>query len=148
MHNACTTLNKKVKAGKQDNGAKKKGVKPKINTVDITDPEVYENLKREADRADVSFRKYTNDQLALRVEKERFMRSYMPKLSKLAFSEGILFIEDKDVQEIAKVGLSRKEGLVHCNFCDSESCVHIMFAMALPELGRLEHFKAKSKNSE
>ena len=148
MQNACTLLKKKAIDSKNESDTKKSGLKIKVNTVDIIDPDVYESLKHEADLAETSFRQYANDQLAMRVEKERFMRAYMPKLKKLVFSEGILFIEDKDEQEVAKVGLSREEGLVHCTFCDSESCVHIMFAMALPELGRLEHFKAKSKNSE
>jgi hypothetical protein len=143
MQDACLVLKKKASEPGKDE-AKNKGIsKTKINTVDIIDQDVYESLKREADIQGLSFRKYANEQLEMRVEKERFMRRYMPKLSKLAFDEGILFIKDKEENDdIAKVGLS-KEGLVHCTMCDLDTCVHVMYALAMPELGRLEHLKEK-----
>jgi hypothetical protein len=144
MQDACLPLKDKVNEPKKV-GSKNKVVKTKVNTVDIIDQDVYESLKREADIENISFRKYANEQLAMRVEKEKFMRKYMPKLSKLAFDEGILFIKDKeDGTEIAKVGLS-KEGLVHCTLCKSDTCIHVMYALSMPELGRLEHLKEGRK---
>lgn len=145
MQDACLLLKKK-EANTAQKETKGKGItRTKINTVDIIDQDVYEGLKREADILGMSFRKYANEQLEMRVEKEKFMRRYMPKLSKLAFDEGILFIKDKeDATEIAKVGLS-KEGLVHCTMCKSDTCVHVMYALAMPEIGRLEHLKESKK---
>ena len=141
MQDACLILKKKVDEDNNSNDKPKGVTKSKVNTVDIIDQDVYEGLKREADKQNISFRKYANEQLEMRIEKERFMRRYMPKLSKLAFDEGIIFIKDKEEKgDIAKVGLS-KEGLVHCTLCKSDTCVHVMYALAMPELGRLEHLK-------
>ena len=144
MQDACVLLRKKT--GETTGSNKKEGIRTKVNTVDIIDQNVYESLANEAERTDQSLRKYVNEQLAMRVEKEKFMRRYMPKLKKLAFDEGILFIKDSEEQDIAKIGLSRKEGLVHCTLCDSDTCIHVMYALAMPELGRLEYFNDKPKS--
>ena len=144
MQDACTILRKK-QPDVDSNNIKKPGIKPKLATVDITDLDVYEDLKQEAVLANTSFRDFANQQFAYMVAKNRFMRRYMPKLKKLAFSEGILFIEDKDEDvQVAKVGLSHEEGLVHCTLCESDTCIHVMFALALPELGRLKQLKPKT----
>jgi len=145
MQDACLVLKKKASENNHTEIKSKGIVKSKVNTVDIIDQDVYESLKREADNDSrgISFRKYANEKLEMMVEKERFMRKYMPKLAKLAFDEGILFIKDKEDNDgIAKVGLS-KEGLVHCTLCKSDTCVHVMYALAMDELGRLEHLKEK-----
>ena len=138
MQDACLLLKSKSKT----QGSGPKGIqKSKINTVDITDPSVYESLKDEADMQNTSFRKYANDLLEMIAQKNTFMRRYMPKLSLLAFDDGIMFIKDReDGAEIAKVGLS-KEGLVHCTMCDLDTCVHVMYALAMPQLGRMKELK-------
>jgi len=143
MQDACMLLRKKAEGSNSADNKTKGVTRPKVNTVDIIDEDVYESIKKEADIQGMSFRKYANEQLEMIVEKERFMRKYMPKISKLAFDEGILFIKDKeDNTEVARIGLS-KEGLVHCTLCKSETCVHVMYALAMPEIGRLEHLKDK-----
>ena len=134
MLDACQLLKNTGKGKKPAKGST--GSKP-ANTIDILDQNVYEALKLEAEKIPESLRKYVNDQLEMGVEKQRFMRRYMPKLKKIAFDRGLLFIDDREDDKTAQVGLS-KDGLVHCRLCDSDTCVHVMYALAMPELGRLE----------
>ena len=128
MQDACLVLKGKVAA------------KP-ANTLDILEQETYDFLKDEAEKEGTSVRKHVNNKLDMIVAKTKFMRQYMPKLKKLTFEDGTFFIYDANKNITTRIGLNK--GLVFCESCDSNECVHVMYSFSEDEIGFLEPFKSK-----
>ena len=112
-------------------------------TVDILKQETYDNLSQKAENEGTSLRKFANDILEAYLEKEEFLAEYIPKIKKIAFEDGVLYLRDKEKNKTATI--SHAEGYVYCDTCDSRDCIHVLYAMATPELGKLEPIKSKSK---
>lgn len=109
-----------------------------IVTVDI-ERSIHEQLTKNAENRNLSLRKYVNEILLMSIEKDEFLREYAPYLSKLTVQDNILFIKDEKLNAIAQVYL--KDHTLYCTLDESSDCMHIHFALALPELARLNHKK-------
>jgi hypothetical protein len=69
------------------------------------------------------------------IERDRLLRSCDPSLSKIGYEDNILSIWDAKKSKTAEIYL--RDRSIYCNVCDSRDCVHIHYALALPETAKL-----------
>lgn len=114
-------------------------------TVAIFAP-VYEKVKEVADQRQTKIQDYINDTLLMNVDKDVFLKGYAPQLSLEHVSENSIFLFDSelDCTVIIKVKNQKYEDLniqglftVFCETCKSDSCIHVRFAIGLPEIARI-----------
>jgi hypothetical protein len=100
--------------------------------------EVYDKIKSKYDseKTGISFVRWVSDYLLMNLEKDEFIRSYAPHLSKIGIHENRLIIKDTKKNQLAEIFL--KDGQLYCSLDESTDCLHIHFALALPELARLK----------
>ncbi len=111
----------------------KRGGKEVI-TVEIF-KETYDAMKVIATRKRWSAKDYINAVLMESIERDKFLKSYAPSLSKVGYEDNILFIRDMKLGETAEIYL--RDRSLYCNVCESKDCVHIHYALALPEVAKL-----------
>jgi hypothetical protein len=111
----------------------KRGGKEVI-TVEIF-KDTYEAMKFIATRKHWSAKEYINTVLMQAIERDRFLQSYAPSLSKVGSEDDILFIRDIKLGKTAEIYL--RDRSLYCNVCDTKDCVHIHYALALPEVAKL-----------
>lgn len=80
-------------------------------------------------------KEYINAVLTEVLEKDKFLRTYAPYLFKVGYNDNILFIKDGSLGKTAEVFL--KDKALYCSVCESKDCVHIHYALALPEVAKL-----------
>ena len=115
-------------------------------SVDIIKPEVNEKISEMAVIKGTSTRKYVNDLLEMHVEKEDFLTEYLPQIKKIGFDEnlGEIYLRDSKISKSPTISLPN--GYIECDTCDDKfrkSCVHVMYAMTQPEIGRLSFTRKK-----
>jgi len=118
-------------------------VRTRSPTVDILDPDVYKWLSDKAKKDDTSLRKLVNNMLEMQKEKEEFIADYIQPIKKVSFEDGLLFLRDKSKKKAVTISLLN--GFIQCDVCDSKECIHVLYAMTLPEIARLERISSKSK---
>jgi hypothetical protein len=111
----------------------KRGGKEVI-TVEIF-KETYEVMKAIATKRRWNTKDLINTVLAEAIERDRFLQSYAPYLSKIGYEDNVLFIKDSKFGKTAEVYL--RDRALYCNICESKDCVHIHYALALPEVAKL-----------
>jgi hypothetical protein len=111
----------------------KRGGKEVI-TVEIF-KETYDAMKVVAARKRWSAKDYINTVHMEAIERDKFLRSYSPSLSKVGYEDDILFIRDTKLGKTAEIYL--RDRSQYCNVCESKDCVHIHYALALPEVAKL-----------
>ena len=111
----------------------KRGGKEVI-TVEIF-KETYDAMKVVAARKRWSAKDYINTVPMEAIERDKFLRSYAPSLSKVGYEDDILFIRDTKLGKTAEIYL--RDRSLYRNVCESEDCVHIHHALALPEVAKL-----------
>jgi hypothetical protein len=111
----------------------KRGGKEVI-TVEIF-KETYDAMKAIATKKRWSTKDYINTVLLEAIERDKFLQSYAPSLTKVGYEDDILFIRDTKLGKTAEVYL--RDRALYCNVCDSKDCVHIHYAFALPEIAKL-----------
>lgn len=111
----------------------KRGGKEVI-TVEIF-KETYDAMKVIAIRKRWSTKDYINTLLMEAIERDKFLQSYAPSLSKVGYEEDILFVRDAKLGKTAEIYL--RDRSLYCNVCESKDCVHIHYALALPEVAKL-----------
>jgi hypothetical protein len=111
----------------------KRGGKEVI-TVEIF-KETYDAMKFIATRRRWSAKDYINTVLMEAIERDKFLQSYAPSLSKVGYEDDILFIRDSKLGKTAEICL--RDRSLYCNVCESKDCVHIHYALALPEVAKL-----------
>lgn|SRR3989338_3464348 len=99
---------------------------------------VYDKVKSRYDveKTDLSFVKWVSEYLLMNLEKDEFVRGYAPFLSKVGIQDNRLIIKDSKKNQFAEVYL--KNNQLFCTLDESSDCMHIHFALALPELARLK----------
>jgi hypothetical protein len=97
--------------------------------------ETYDAMKVVAARKRWSAKDYINTVLMEAIERDKFLRSYAPSLSKVGYEDDILFIRDTKLGKTAEIYL--RDRSLYCNVCESKDCVHIHYALALPEVAKL-----------
>jgi hypothetical protein len=111
----------------------KRGGKEVI-TVEIF-KETYDAMKVIATRKRWSTKDYINTVLMEAIERDKFLQSYAPSLSKVGYEDDILFIRDIKLGKTAEIYL--RDHSLYCNICECKDCVHIHYALALPEVAKL-----------
>jgi hypothetical protein len=111
----------------------KRGGKEVI-TVEIF-KETYDTMKAIATKKRWSTKDYINSVLLEAIERDKFLYSYAPSLSKVGYEDNILFIQDAKLGKTAEISL--RDRSLYCNVCNSKDCVHIHYAFALPEMAKL-----------
>jgi hypothetical protein len=111
----------------------KRGGKEVI-TVEIF-KETYDAMKVIATRKRWSAKDYINTVLMEAIERDKFLQSYAPSLSKVGYEDDILFIRDIKLGKTAEIYL--RDRSLYCNVCEYKDCVHIHYALALPEVAKL-----------
>ena len=111
----------------------KRGGKEVI-TVEIF-KETYDAMKLIATRKRWSAKDYVNTVLMEAIERDKFLHSYSPSLSRVGYQDNILFIRDAKLGKTAEIFL--RDRSIYCNVCESKDCVHIHYALALPEVAKL-----------
>ena len=105
-----------------------------IITVEIF-KETYDAMKIIATRKRWSAKDYVNTVLMEAIERDKFLHSYAPPLSRVGYQDNILFIRDAKLGKTAEIFL--RDRSLYCNVCESKDCVHIHYALALPEVAKL-----------
>lgn len=111
----------------------KRGGKEVI-TVEIF-KETYEAMKVIANKKRWSTKDYINTALVEAIERDKFLQSYAPSLSKIVYEDDTLFIRDAKLGKTAEIYLRNR--VLYCNVCECKDCVHIHYALALPEIAKL-----------
>lgn len=111
----------------------KRGGKEVI-TVEIF-KETYDVMKANAEKKHWNTKDLINTVLAEAIERDRFLQSYAPYLSKIGYEDNVLFIKDSKLGKTAEVYL--RDRSLYCNICESKDCTHIHYALALPEVSKL-----------
>ena len=111
----------------------KRGGKEVI-TVEIF-KETYDAMKVIATTKRWSAKDYINTVLMEAIERDKFLQSYAPSLSKVGYEDDILFIRDIKLGKTAEIYL--RDRSLYCNICECKDCVHIHYALALPEVAKL-----------
>jgi hypothetical protein len=105
----------------------KRGGKEVI-TVEIF-KETYEAMKVIANKKRWSTKDYINTALVEAIERDKFLQSYAPSLSKIVYEDDTLFILDAKLGKTAEIYLRNR--VLYCNVCECKDCVCI-FTMLLP----------------
>ena len=92
-------------------------------------------MKVVAARKRWSAKDYINTVLMEAIERDKFLRSYAPSLSIVSYEDDIQFIRDTKLGKTAEIYL--RDRSLYCNVCESKDCVHIHYALALPEVAKL-----------
>lgn len=111
----------------------KRGGKEVI-TVEIF-KETYDVMKASAEKKRWNTKDYINTVLLEAIERDKFLQSYAPSLSKIGYEGNILFIRDAKKNKTAEIYL--RDRALYCNLDDEKDCVHIHYALALPEAAKL-----------
>jgi hypothetical protein len=111
----------------------KRGGKEVI-TVEIF-KQTYDTMKTNAEKLKWNTKEYINSILAEAIERDRFLQTYAPSLSKVGYQDNILFIRDAKAGKTADVFL--KDKVLYCGLCESKDCIHIHYAFALPEVAKM-----------
>lgn len=111
----------------------KRGGKDVI-TVEIF-KQTYDAMKVSASRLKWNTKEYINSVLAEAIERDKFLQTYAPNLSKVGYQDNILFIRDAKAGKMAEVYL--KDKALYCGLCESKGCIHIHYAFALPEVAKM-----------
>ena len=93
-----------------------------IITVEIF-KETYDAMKIIATRKRWSAKDYVNTVLMEAIERDKFLHSYAPPLSRVGYQDNILFIRDAKLGKTAEIFL--RDRSIYCNVCESKDCVHI-----------------------
>ena len=111
----------------------KRGGKEVITVEIFKEPS--DTMKAIATKKRWSTKDYINSVLLEAIERDKFLYSYAPSLSKVGYEDNILFIRDAKLGKTAEISL--RDRSLYCNVCNSKDCVHIHYAFALPEMAKL-----------
>lgn len=104
---------------------------------------IYKKLHERAEKQGTGLVSYVNDILASSLEKDEFLKMYAPHLSKKGIADNCLIIWDDMKKRVAEVWL-REQKLV-CDLCQKDDCIHVHFALALPDIAKLTDVNPASK---
>jgi predicted DNA-binding protein len=115
-------------------------------SVDIIKPEVNSKISSLAEAEGKSTRKYVNDLLEMHIDAIEFFSRYLPQIKKIGFDDnlGEIYLRDSKISKSPTI--SKPDGIIKCDTCKEDiqtSCVHVMYAMGQPEIGRLQMSRKK-----
>lgn len=92
---------------------------------------------------------YVSDLLAMRISKDHIIERVKPFLSLDSVGENALYIRDYRSQDtiapvIVRYADDKDETVIlHCSLDKSDECVHVAYALGLPELGKIDRKSLK-----
>jgi len=104
--------------------------------------ELYSKTAELAKKSNTNLRKYVNDMISYMVEREEILNRMEPFLHIISAQESSIFIKDAKADKVAEVVLNvdKQSGKVslHCRLDEGVTdCIHVAYASASNELGRL-----------
>lgn len=103
--------------------------------------EVYEHLRRRYDEhiklrhENITFSAYVNRLLMDRLERERFVESYLPDYKLIGFMGDRMLIENDKTMQVNHIVV--QSGTIKClEDIERECCEHVAFAISTPEMAR------------
>lgn len=102
-------------------------------TVAIKD-EIYDKAKSRAIEKNITLVDYINDAILHTLDRETFLKNYAPHVEKIS-SGDTLVLRDNKIKKIVEISI--KDGKIHCTNDDID-CIHIHYALASQEIGRLK----------
>lgn len=131
--------------------AKKTRLSNNIATVAIH-KEIYNKVKLIAEEKGKTIQDYINETLLMNVEKDQFLKIFAPYLSLEHVSDNTIFLYDAKKDQTILIKIKYREANsyddeveVHCENDKSDECMHVRFALALPELMKLNLKRSKRK---
>jgi hypothetical protein len=111
-------------------------VQPKRHNLTVT-AEIYERVSKiyKKEKTDKSLTQWISDKLLMVLEKDEFLKSYAPFLSKIAVNENSVILRDEKLQRLVEI--IYRNNKFWCDVDEKECCAHVHFALALPELVKL-----------
>lgn len=99
--------------------------------------EIYDRVAKiyKKEKTDKSLTQWISDKLLMILEKDHFLKDYAPFLSKVAIDGNSIIIRDEKMKRLVEI--IYRENKFWCDVDDKECCVHVHFALALPELTEL-----------
>ena len=101
--------------------------------------EIYDKVKDryelEVPDGDISLIKWFSSFTLLNLEKDEFLKTYAPFLSKKSIDGNSVIMKDDKLNKLVEV--TYKDGKFWCDHDEKDCCTHIHFALALPELAKL-----------
>lgn len=87
---------------------------------------IYDVMKASAEKKRWNTKDLINNVLAEAIDRDRFLRSYAPYLSRIGYEDNVLFIKDSKLGKTAEVYL--RDRALYCNICESKDCIHIHYS--------------------
>lgn len=78
---------------------------------------------------------FVNDLLHDILEKDEFLKHYAPFLSEDGCSRDTIYIKDFKENKTAEIHFNNNR--LYCSLCESFTCFHIQFVMAIPRVAKL-----------
>lgn len=104
---------------------------------------IHKLVKVKADAKGVSIVDFVNDLILLNIEKDDFLRKYYGEyLSMVGYHQNSIFVKDTKKGRTAEIFL--KDSKLYCTLDDTDDCIHIHYALAQPEIAKL-NMKKPSK---
>ncbi len=113
-------------------------VQPKRHNLTVT-AEIYDRLAKiyKKEKTDKSLTQWISEKLLMVLEKDEFLKNYAPFLSKIAVNESSVILRDEKIQRLVEI--IYRDNKFWCDVDEEECCVHVHFALALPELAELKN---------
>lgn len=114
------------------------------------DQVLYELGMQIAQKKNTPLTTFVSELIAMRVSKDHIVERVRPFLSLDSVGENALYIRDYRSQDtiapvIVRYADDKDETVIlHCSLDKSDECVHVAFALGLPELGKIDRKGLKS----
>lgn len=101
--------------------------------------DIYERARALAYSKGRRLKEWANEILLMEVEKDEFLKRYAPNLSLINITETSLLIRDTKLSRTAEIIIKDCElvCLLEQDEKKAKDCIHTRFALALPEVGKL-----------
>lgn len=122
-------------------------LRKKRNPTISVDDDLYEQVRLNAEEANLTIVAYVNNLIRECLDKKEFLKFYAPHIKFEFVSSNAIFLNDSEKDKTIVVKLKWndvKEDLatdagftVFCENCDSDSCIHVRYSIAIPEIMKL-----------
>ena len=97
--------------------------------------QVYEKVKKKAEKESKSVSSYAGEILACYMEAEEKLSRYAPFIELFGFEGNSVILRDHKINRVVDVYLHEKQ--LYCAHDESKDCMHISFCFALPQVRRV-----------
>lgn len=96
----------------------------------------YAKLQELSKTKSQSLRRFTNEVIKEYIETDMIKERYFPNFKKIGFTDGIMYVDDRNTKEVAKITLvnSRLACTLHQG---TNNCDHILYAAMCSDINKL-----------